>query len=72
MFYTIIPEIISESQLLAICVDLFIAGSETTSKALGFGFLNLILNPQVQRKAHEEIDRIIGRDRSPTLADKPR
>lgn len=62
----------SESQLLAICVDLFIAGSETTSKALGFGFLNLILNPQVQRKAHEEIDRVIGRDRFPTLADKPR
>ncbi|XP_071574956.1 probable cytochrome P450 303a1 [Temnothorax nylanderi] len=62
----------SESQLLAICVDLFIAGSETTSKALGFGFLNLILYPQVQKKAHEEIDRVIGRDRFPTLADKPR
>ncbi|KYN38874.1 hypothetical protein ALC56_06873 [Trachymyrmex septentrionalis] len=62
----------SESQLLAICVDLFIAGSETTSKALGFGFLNLILNPQVQRKAHEEIDRVTGRNRFPTLADKPK
>ncbi|KYM83976.1 hypothetical protein ALC53_05594 [Atta colombica] len=62
----------SESQLLAICVDLFIAGSETTSKALGFGFLNLILNPQVQRKAHEEIDKVTGRNRFPTLADKPK
>ncbi|KAL6256516.1 hypothetical protein P5V15_012629 [Pogonomyrmex californicus] len=61
----------SESQLLAICVDLFIAGSETTSKVLGFGFLNLILFPHVQKKAHEEIDRVIGRDRFPTLADKP-
>ncbi|KAG5343836.1 CP303 protein, partial [Acromyrmex heyeri] len=60
----------SESQLLAICVDLFIAGSETTSKALSFGFLNLILNPQIQRKAHEEIDRVTGRNRFPTLADK--
>ncbi|KYQ56062.1 hypothetical protein ALC60_05045 [Trachymyrmex zeteki] len=62
----------SESQLLAICVDLFIAGSETTSKALGFGFLNLILNPHIQRKAHEEIDRVTGRNRFPTLADKPK
>jgi len=53
-------------------MDLFIAGSETTSKALGFGFLNLILYPQVQKKAHEELDRVIGRDRFPTLADKPR
>lgn len=63
---------ISESQLLAICVDLFIAGSETSSKALAFGFLNLILYPQVQKKAHEEIDKVIGRDRFPTLADKPK
>lgn len=62
----------SESQLLAICVDFFMAGSETTSKALGFGFLYLILFPQVQRKAHEEIDRVVGRDRFPTLTDRPK
>ncbi|XP_050460249.1 probable cytochrome P450 303a1 [Cataglyphis hispanica] len=62
----------SESQLLAICIDLFIAGSETTSKALGFTFLYLILFPQVQKKAHEEIDKVLGRDRFPTLADRSR
>ncbi|XP_043248159.1 probable cytochrome P450 303a1 [Colletes gigas] len=60
----------SESQLLAICMDLFMAGSETTSKALSFCFLYLILFPNVQKKAHEEIDRVIGRDRPPTLKDK--
>ncbi|XP_012222204.1 probable cytochrome P450 303a1 [Linepithema humile] len=59
----------SESQLLGICVDLFIAGSETTSKALGFGFLYLLLFPHVQRKAQEELDRVLG-DRFPTLADR--
>lgn len=48
------------------------AGSETTSKALGFGFLYLILFPQVQRKAQEEIDRVLGRDKFPTLADRPK
>ncbi|KAG5309487.1 CP303 protein, partial [Acromyrmex insinuator] len=62
----------SESQLLAICVDLFMAGSETTSKVLSFGFLNLILNPQIQRKAHEEMDRVTERNRFPILADKPK
>ncbi|CAL7933607.1 unnamed protein product [Xylocopa violacea] len=62
----------SESQLLAICVDLFIAGSETTSKALGFCFLYLVLYPNVQKKAHEEIDRVIGRNRLPTLEDRAR
>ncbi|XP_076169836.1 putative cytochrome P450 303a1 [Ptiloglossa arizonensis] len=60
----------SESQLLAICVDLFMAGSETTSKALGFCFLYLILFPNVQKKAHEEIDKVIGRNRPPTLEDR--
>lgn len=47
------------------------AGSETTSKTLGFGFLGLMLHPQVQRKAHEEIDRVLG-DKFPTLADRAR
>ncbi|XP_014608169.1 PREDICTED: probable cytochrome P450 303a1 [Polistes canadensis] len=63
-------ETFSESQLLAICVDFFVAGSETTSKTLSFGFLYLILFPDVQRKAQEEIDRVIGCKRLPTLADR--
>ncbi|XP_020291003.1 probable cytochrome P450 303a1 isoform X2 [Pseudomyrmex gracilis] len=62
----------SESQLLAVCMDLFMAGSETTSKALSFGFLYLIMFPEVQRKAQEEIDKVLGRDRFPTLDDRPK
>ncbi|KAK2577857.1 hypothetical protein KPH14_001120 [Odynerus spinipes] len=62
----------SESQLLAVCLDLFIAGSETTSKTLSFCFLYLILFPDVQKKAQEEIDRVIGNKRLPTLADRSR
>ncbi|XP_065199572.1 probable cytochrome P450 303a1 [Planococcus citri] len=61
----------SESQLLAICMDMFMAGSETTSKSLGFGFLYMLLYPEVQRKAQEEIDRVVGRERMPTLNDRP-
>lgn len=64
--------IVIESQLLAICMDMFMAGSETTSKSLGFGFLYLLLNPEVQKKAQEEIDRVVGRDRLPTLNDRPK
>ncbi|KAH0815760.1 hypothetical protein GEV33_007031 [Tenebrio molitor] len=60
-----------EKQLLAICMDMFMAGSETTSKSLGFCFLNLILYPDVQKKAQQEIDRVVGRDRLPGLTDRP-
>ncbi|KAI4502050.1 hypothetical protein M0802_002732 [Mischocyttarus mexicanus] len=62
----------SESQLLAICVDFFVAGSETTSKTLSFCFLYLVLFPDVQRKGQEEIDKVIGCKRLPTLADRSR
>ncbi|KAF7987189.1 hypothetical protein HCN44_010857 [Aphidius gifuensis] len=65
-------ETFSELQLLAICVDLFMAGTETTTKALNFCFLYLVLYPDVQKKAQDEIDRVIGRDRLPFLSDRPR
>ncbi|XP_017755180.1 PREDICTED: methyl farnesoate epoxidase [Eufriesea mexicana] len=62
----------SEPQLLAICMDLFMAGSETTSKALSFCFLYLVLFPNIQKKAHEEIDKVIGPNKFPTLEDRTR
>lgn len=33
--------------------------------------LAMILFPEVQKSAQEELDRIIGRDRLPTFADRP-
>lgn len=60
----------SEKQLLAICLDMFIAGSETTSKTLGFSILNLVRDQEVQRKMQEEIDTVVGRERLPKLEDR--
>lgn len=61
----------SEKQLLAVCMDMFMAGSETTSNTLSFCFLYLILNSHVQKKAQAEIDAILG-DRPPSLDDRPK
>ncbi|XP_055643130.1 probable cytochrome P450 303a1 [Toxorhynchites rutilus septentrionalis] len=63
-------ESFSQEQLLAVCLDMFIAGSETTTKTLGFAFLYLIRQPGTQRKVQTEIDEVIGRDRCPTLEDR--
>lgn len=53
-------------------MDMFMAGSETTSKSLGFGFMYLVREPDVQRRAQEEIDAVVGRDRLPTMEDRPK
>lgn len=46
------------------------AGSETTSSALNSLMKYLVAYPDSQRRAHEELDRVIGRDRLPIFADE--
>ncbi|KAJ7665797.1 cytochrome P450 [Mycena rosella] len=44
-------------------------GSDTTSSYLQSLILALVAYPEVQKKAHEEIDRVVGGHRMPTLDD---
>ncbi|CAG0903790.1 unnamed protein product, partial [Darwinula stevensoni] len=52
--------------------DLYFAGSETTGNTVRWAILLLALNPDVQKRAQEEIDSVIGRDRVPSYDDKKR
>ncbi|KAI0049074.1 cytochrome P450 [Auriscalpium vulgare] len=45
-------------------------GADTTVSAIYSLFLAMTIFPDVQRKAHEEIDAVIGNDRLPTFADR--
>lgn len=65
-----IDESFSELQLLAVCLDMFMAGLETTNKTVNFMMLYLVRNPAIQSKARAEIDRVVGRSRLPTLEDR--
>ncbi|KAF8075301.1 cytochrome P450 oxidoreductase [Lyophyllum atratum] len=47
-------------------------GTDTTTAALTTFILAMVLNPDVQKKAQEELDTIIGHGRLPSLDDRPR
>lgn len=61
----------NKDNLMAICLDIFTAGFETTYNTLGFAMFYIVVYPDLQKKAQDEIDRVVGRKRLPTLDDKP-
>ena len=48
---------------------MYSAGADTTSAALVRFILAMTLHPEIQQKAQEEIDRVVGTGRLPTLAE---
>ena len=46
------------------------AGSETTSQVLNNCLVGLLSNPNAVKKAHEELDRVVGSERSPMWEDE--
>ncbi|KAJ5141216.1 hypothetical protein N7526_002211 [Penicillium atrosanguineum] len=62
----------SDDQAAYISGTLLEAGSDTTSSTLYAFVQAMLLFPEVQRKAHKEIDEIIGPDRLPDMDDLPK
>jgi len=48
----------TEEQLVHLCVDLFLGGSETTSKSQATMIALMVYNPDVQAKIHAELDSV--------------
>ncbi|XP_069767188.1 cytochrome P450 2D26-like [Narcine bancroftii] len=56
-----------ETKIIGTVIGLFAAGTETSSTTLCWALLFMVLHPDVQSQVHEEIDRVIGKERKPKL-----
>ena len=54
-------------QLLA---DFFFAGTETTSTAIRWSFVYLLHHPYVQDRCYDELRRVVGTERAPSMRDR--
>ncbi|XP_006879893.1 PREDICTED: cytochrome P450 2J2-like [Elephantulus edwardii] len=59
-----------EENLVCSTLDLFFAGTETTSSTLRWALLYMVMNPEIQEKVQAEIDRVLGQTQQPSMADR--
>ncbi|XP_069072117.1 cytochrome P450 2J2-like [Pleurodeles waltl] len=65
------PDSTFSSENLQACIaDLFVAGTDTTSTTLRWGFLYMITYPDIQIRCQHEIEQVVGWDRLPAWDDR--
>ncbi|KAK6182995.1 hypothetical protein SNE40_010554 [Patella caerulea] len=62
---------IDEQNLTRIILDLFVAGSISNGNVVDWAFLYMILQPNIQKKCQDEIDKVVGSKRMVSWSDKP-
>lgn len=63
---------LTRENIKAFIVDLFIGGTDTSALSLEWGLAELINHPNVLRRAVQEIDSVVGKDRIVQESDLPR
>ncbi|KAJ4848567.1 hypothetical protein Tsubulata_007872 [Turnera subulata] len=56
-------EKLSLTNVKALLLNLFTAGTDTSSSIIEWGLSEMLGNPSIMKKAHEEMDQVIGRNR---------
>lgn len=63
------PDEIDRNQIEHLCLDLFVAGTDTTSNTLEWAMAELLKNPHTLEKAQQELAQVIGRGKLINEAD---
>ncbi|XP_051720023.1 cytochrome P450 2G1-like isoform X2 [Ctenopharyngodon idella] len=59
-----------KDNMLGTVLNLFVAGTETTSTTIRYALMLLIKYPHIQEQMQREIDRVIGQNRIPNMDDR--
>ncbi|XP_062114979.1 cytochrome P450 98A2-like [Humulus lupulus] len=62
---------LSEDTIMGLLWDMVTAGMDTIAISVEWAMAQLVKNPRVQKKAQEELDRVIGQDRTLNESDFP-
>uniref|UniRef100_A0AAY4DZH9 Cytochrome P450 2F2-like n=1 Tax=Denticeps clupeoides TaxID=299321 RepID=A0AAY4DZH9_9TELE len=64
------PSSFHESQLVMYILDLYLAGTDTTSNTLLTAFLYLSTHPDIQERCQQEIDEVLQDNKCPSFEDR--
>ncbi|KAH9993744.1 cytochrome P450 [Russula vinacea] len=62
---------LSKTEISWLLGGLYTAGAETTATTMTWWTRAMIAHPEIQKRAQDELDAVVGRSRTPTFADAP-
>nr|BAJ16328.1 flavonoid 3',5'-hydroxylase [Antirrhinum kelloggii] len=69
---TLEGERLTTSNIKALLLNLFTAGTDTSSSTIEWALAEMIKNPAILKKAHDEMDQVVGRNRRLMESDIPK
>ncbi|KAH9990619.1 cytochrome P450 [Russula vinacea] len=63
---------LSDTEIAWLLGTLYAAGAETTATTLAWWTRAMVAHPEIQKRAQDELDAVVGRSRTPTFADAPK